>query len=131
MITETWLTDSIDDGGFLLKDYAIVRANRTTTSNISEHGGVLLGVLKPSMSTPVNVEDLPDSCIVAKVSCLSLKDEVHEIPRSAMKSLSRLAVTNAHFKCNKMWYTQWFSVGWFSNGCFAGGNLGKFVDEII
>ena len=34
-------------------------------------------------------------------------DEVPEIPRSAMKSLSRLLVTNFHFKCNKTWYTQW------------------------
>ena len=33
-------------------------------------------------------------------------DEVPEIPRSAMKSLLRLAVTTVHFKCNKMWYTQ-------------------------
>ena len=72
MITETWLTDSIDDGELLLKDYAIVRANRTTTSNISAHGGVLLRVLKPSIITPANVEDLPDSCIVPKASCLSL-----------------------------------------------------------
>ena len=69
MITETWLTDSIDDSELLLKDYDIVRANRTTASNISAHGGVLLGVLKPSIITPVNVAD---SCIVAKVSCLSL-----------------------------------------------------------
>ena len=33
-------------------------------------------------------------------------DEVPEVPRSAIKSLLRLAVTNVHFKCNKMWYTQ-------------------------
>ena len=33
-------------------------------------------------------------------------DEFPWIPRSAMKNLLRLAVTNAHFKCNKMWYTQ-------------------------
>ena len=33
-------------------------------------------------------------------------DEVPEFPRSAMKSLSRLAVTSVHFKCIRMWYTQ-------------------------
>ena len=33
-------------------------------------------------------------------------DEVFEIPRSAMKSLLRLALTNVHFKCKKMWYIQ-------------------------
>ena len=33
-------------------------------------------------------------------------DEVPEIPRSAMKSLLRLAVSNVHFKGSKMWYTQ-------------------------
>ena len=31
-------------------------------------------------------------------------DEVPGIQRSAMKNLLRLAVTNAHFKCNKIWY---------------------------
>ena len=29
-----------------------------------------------------------------------------EIPRSAMKSLLRLALTNVHSKCNKIWYVQ-------------------------
>ena len=43
-------------------------------------------------------------------------DEVPEIPRSAMKSLLRLAVTNVHFKCNKMWYTQ-------SDGLALGASL--------
>ena len=43
-------------------------------------------------------------------------DEVPEIPRSAMKSLLRLAVTNFHFKCNKMWYTQ-------SDGLAMGASL--------
>ena len=33
-------------------------------------------------------------------------DEVSEIPRSAMTSISRLAITNIHFKCNKLWYNQ-------------------------
>ena len=36
-------------------------------------------------------------------------DEFPEVLRSTMKSLLRLAVTNVHFKCNKMWCTE--SVG--------------------
>ena len=28
------------------------------------------------------------------------------VPRSAMKSLLRLVVTNVHIKCDKMWWTQ-------------------------
>ena len=29
-----------------------------------------------------------------------------DIPRSAMKSLLKLALTNVHFKCNRIWYVQ-------------------------
>ena len=29
-----------------------------------------------------------------------------EIPRSGVKSLLRLAVTNVHFKCNSIWFVQ-------------------------
>ena len=37
---------------------------------------------------------------------LYFSDNIPEIPRSAMKSILRLAVTNVHFKCNKIWYAQ-------------------------
>ena len=33
-------------------------------------------------------------------------EEAPETPKSAMKSLLRLAVTNVQFKCSKMWYAQ-------------------------
>ena len=94
MITETWLTDSINDCELLLKDYVIVCANLTTTSNISAHGGVLLGVLKPSIITPVNVEDLPDSCIVAKFSCPSLIFIICEFYNPPMNSNYRYGQHN-------------------------------------
>ena len=33
-------------------------------------------------------------------------DEVPQISGSAMKKILRLSVSNVHFKCNKMWYSQ-------------------------
>ena len=55
-----------------------------------------------SLYTNVSVEE----AIEIALKELYSSDEVPEIPRSAMKSLLRLAVKNVHFKCNKMWYTQ-------------------------
>ena len=50
-------------------------------------------------------------------------DEVPEIPRSAMKSLLRLAVTNVHFKCKKNWYTQ-------SDGLAMGASLAVILANL-
>ena len=55
-----------------------------------------------SLYTNVPVEE----AIEIALKELYSSDQVPEIPRSAMKSLLSLAVTNVHFKCNKMWYTQ-------------------------
>ena len=50
-------------------------------------------------------------------------DEIPEIPSSAMKSLLRLAVTNIHFKCNEMWYTQ-------SDGLEMGASLAVILANL-
>ena len=55
-----------------------------------------------SFYTNVTVEE----AIEIELKELYSSSEVPEIPRSAIKSLMRLAVTNVHFKCNKMWYSQ-------------------------
>ena len=65
-----------------------------------------------SLYTNVTVEE----AIEIALRELYSSDEVPEIPRSAMKSLLRLAVTNVHFKCNKMWYNQ-------SDGLAMGASL--------
>ena len=69
-----------------------------------------------------------DEAIEIVLKELYSSDEVPEIPRSAMKSLLRLAVRSVQFKCNKMWYNQ-------SDGLAMGASLAvilcKFVDEII
>ena len=54
-----------------------------------------------SFYTNVPVEE----AIEISLKELYSSDGVPEIPRSAMKRLLRLAVTNLHFKCNKMRYT--------------------------
>ena len=55
-----------------------------------------------SLYTNVPVEE----AIEIALKELYSSEEVPEIPRSAMKSILRPAVTNVHFKCNKMWCTQ-------------------------
>ena len=55
-----------------------------------------------SLYTNVPVEEAIETVLKELYS----SDEVPEILRSAMKSLLRLAVTKAHFSCNKMWLTQ-------------------------
>ena len=37
---------------------------------------------------------------------LYLSNQSPDIPKSAMKSLLKLAVTNVRFKCNGLWYVQ-------------------------
>ena len=69
-----------------------------------------------SLYTNVPVEEAIE---IARKELYS-SDEVPEIPSSAMKSLLRLAVTNVHFKCNKMWYTQ--SDGLAMVASLAGGS---------
>ena len=65
-----------------------------------------------SLYTNVPVEE----AIEIALKELYSSDEVPEIPRSAMKRFWRLAVTNVHPKCNKMWYTQ-------SDGLAMGASL--------
>ncbi|XP_075241616.1 uncharacterized protein LOC142336591 [Convolutriloba macropyga] len=66
---------------------------------------------------------LDEEAIEIALKELYSSDEVPEIPRSAMKSLSRLAVTSVHFKCNKMWYTQ-------SDGLAMGASLAVIVANL-
>ena len=72
-----------------------------------------------SLYTNVPVEE----AIEIALKELYPSDEVPEIPRSAMKSLLRLAVTNVHFKCNKMWYTQ-------LDGLAMGASLAVFLADL-
>ena len=72
-----------------------------------------------SLYTNVTVEE----AIEIALKKLYSSDEVPEIPRSAMKSLLRLAVTNIHFKCNKMWYTQ-------SDGLAMGASLAVILANL-
>ena len=51
-----------------------------------------------SLYTDVPVEEAIENALIE----LHSSDEVPETPRSAMKSLLRLAVANVHLKCNKM-----------------------------
>ena len=55
-----------------------------------------------SLYTNVTAEE----AIEIAIKDLYSSDENPEISRSAVKSLLRLAVTNVHFKYNKMWYIQ-------------------------
>ena len=65
-----------------------------------------------SLYTNVSVEE----AIEIALKKLYSSDKIPEIPRSAMKSLLRQAVTNVHSMCNKMWYTQ-------SDGLAMGASL--------
>ena len=65
-----------------------------------------------NLCTNVPVED----AIAIALKKLYSSDEILEIPRSAMKILSRLAVIKVHFKCKKLWYTQ-------SDGLAMGASL--------
>ena len=73
-----------------------------------------------SLYTNVPVEKAIEIALIGLYS----SDEVLEIPRSAMKSLLRLAVTKVHFKCNKMWYTQ-------SDGLAMGASLGVILANLL
>ena len=58
----------------------------------------------------LNVKRIYTNVPVEEVFEIALKelysiDEITEIPGSAKKSPLRLAVTNVHFNCNKMWHT--------------------------
>ena len=68
-----------------------------------DEDGLVVSLDIKSLYTNVPVEEAIEIALIELYSI----DEVPEIPRSAMKSLLRLAVTNVHFKCKKMWYTQW------------------------
>ena len=65
-----------------------------------------------SLYTNVPVEE----AIEIALKELYSSGEVPEMSRSVMKSLLRLAVTNVHFKCNNVWYTQ-------SDGLAMGASL--------
>ena len=72
-----------------------------------------------SLYTNVPVEE----AIEIALKELYSSDEVPEIPRSAMKSILRPAVTNVHFKCNKMWRTQ-------LNGLAMGASLAVILANL-
>ena len=71
--------------------------------------------------TPVPYNNVPvEEAIEIVVKELYSSKEVLVIPRSTMKSLLGLAVTNAHLKCNEMWYTP-------SCGIAVGASLAVFL----
>ena len=72
-----------------------------------------------SLYTNVPVEE----AIEIALKDLYSSDEVPEIPSSATKSLLRPAVTNVHFKCNKVWYNQ-------SNGLAMGASLAVILPNL-
>ena len=60
---------------------------------------------------PLDVKNVYNDAPVEGANEIALRemlssDVVAEFPRSAMKILLRLAVTNVHFYCNETWYTQ-------------------------
>ena len=67
-----------------------------------DEDGLVVSFDVKSLYTNVPVEE----AIKIALKELYSSDKVMEIPRSAMKSLLRLTVTNVHFKFNNMWYTQ-------------------------
>ena len=79
----------------------------------------------------LDVKSLYTNVLVEEAIQIALKelrssDEVPEILRSAMKSLLSLAVTNVtnvHFRCNKMWYTQ-------SDGSAMGASLAVILANL-
>ena len=76
----------------------------------------------------LDIKSLYTNVLVEEAIEIALKelyssDEVSEIPSSTMKSLLRLAVTNVHFICNKMWYTQ-------SEGLAMGASLAVILSNL-
>ena len=55
-------------------------------------------------SSPISIQG--EEAFEITLKELHFSDEVLEIPRSAMNSILKLAVTKAHFKCKKIWYFQ-------------------------
>ena len=67
--------------------------------------------LKEELVLSLDVRGLYTNVPVEGAIEIALKElyssyEIPEVPRSTMKSHLRLALTNVHFKCKKMWYTQ-------------------------
>ena len=73
LLTEAWLTTHIENAELFLPDYDIIRGDRpteseelkqvqghkSTESDASRHGGVLIAVKKTIKSEEVSVDELP------------------------------------------------------------------------
>ena len=59
LLTETWLTAEIKSAELFLPDYDIIRGDRSTESDASRHGGVLVAVKKTIKSEEISVAELP------------------------------------------------------------------------
>ncbi|XP_075241736.1 uncharacterized protein LOC142336708 [Convolutriloba macropyga] len=86
-------------------------ARAALEATILDEDKLLVSLDVKSMYTKVPVEEA-----IEIEHELYSSDEVPEIPKSAMKSLLKLVVTNVHFKWNKMCYTQ-------SDGLAMGASL--------
>ena len=77
-------------------------ARATLEATKLDEDGLVVSLDVKSLYTKVPFEEANEIALKELYS----SDEVPEIPRSPMKSLLRLAITNVHFKCNNIWYTQ-------------------------
>ena len=106
----------------------IERANIETNTNDApktlEQMKQILSLGVKSLYTNVPVKE----AINIALRSLYARDDKPDIPRTTMKCLRELAVTNVHLKCNESWYCNERRVG---NGCVLGGDFGKPLDEIV
>ena len=91
--------------------YRLAGANIETNSKDARTALEAIKLHKDELVVSLDVKSLYTNVAVEKAIETTFKelyssDEIHEIPRPAMNSLLKQAVTNVHFKCNKMWYTQ-------------------------
>ena len=56
-LTETWLTEQVDDAELFLPNYELFRSERASAGHISEHGGVLIGVRRDALAETLSVTD--------------------------------------------------------------------------
>ena len=86
----------------------IFHSFRTTGSQSGRLYGLATELDEDELALSVHVINLYTNVLIEEAIVIALterysSDEDPEILRSIMKSLLRLAVTNVHFKCNKMW----------------------------
>ena len=56
-LTETWLTEQVDDAELFLPNYELFRSERASAGHISRHGGVLIGVRRDALAETLSVTD--------------------------------------------------------------------------